>query len=180
MPSITITADDWQYFSTEERTRMQKAIDQGQFGQLIDLVSFGNPLTARAKEAVISKIKGQLTPQFTGFESKVRKALNKELNKSNDALSTPEKVEEWDLKLRNEAQEWREKMEAQSKERQEEIQKVLKIAEEKKKERAASEKIKAELSEIKVEEVKTPEDKVEGFKVEEVKKVGRPKKIKAE
>ena len=71
-------------------------------------------------------------------------------------------------------------MEAQSKERQEEIQKVLKIAEEKKKERAASEKIKAELSEIKVEEVKTPEDKVEGFKVEEVKKVGRPKKIKAE
>lgn len=84
---------------------MRQLIDTGRTGDLSAVVNFGNPLTSKAKEAVLQKIADRAAPAFDDFDSKVRKELDTYLAKGGK-LETKEQEEAWQVRLRDETQAW--------------------------------------------------------------------------
>lgn len=103
MAKVHIDDADWFFFTKEERSNVQSLIDAGMYGELHSAVSFGNSLTAHGKELVLQKIIDQMTPLFSDFTSEVRKELDA-FTVKNGQIKDPVVEEEWNKRLKEEAE----------------------------------------------------------------------------
>src|SRR3990167_7152206 len=82
---------DWSVFTEEEKPLVQRAIDQGHFAHIVSLCGDINP----SKEAEIERIIALCAPSVEGFDSKVRKDLEKKVAKEEVNLADPAVEAEW-------------------------------------------------------------------------------------
>lgn len=114
---------DWNFFTKEEQTLIQKAIDSGDKNNIVCLVDTVNMDPDKEKE--IQKIINDMTPEDDNFVSEVEPELQREfLEKVPEPDKTPEQEAEWQKKLDEERKlfvEKKKKLRPAKKDKEEEI-----------------------------------------------------------
>jgi len=93
----------WELFTDEEQRAMQRLMDQGFYSELaaIPVLSL-----SPSKEAEVARIQAHCSPSVVGFESKVRKKLDKLVAEGKVSLDEPSVEAEWHQRLLQERAAW--------------------------------------------------------------------------